>query len=107
MKDFHVFISIRKLTFLYEFTSSFEYLENLVTSSDRDNYQKSKFAKKCKRGVKGERVSGLSRSLIQGHLMLSIILHNAQRPATVANLRLIDFQDAETMPTGDRVAKVS
>ena len=37
----------------------------------------------------------------------SIILHNAQRPATVANLRLIDFQDAETMPTGDRVAKVS
>ena len=39
--------------------------------------------------------------------MLLIILHNAQRPATVANLRLIDFQDAETMPTGDRVAKVS
>ena len=52
-------------------------------------------------------MSGLSRSLIPGHLMLSIILHIAQRPATVANLHLIDFQDAETMPTGDRVAKVS
>ena len=52
-------------------------------------------------------MSGLSRSLIQGHLMLSIILHNVQRPATVANLRSTDFQDAETLPTGDRIAKVN
>ena len=78
-----------------------------MTSGDRDNYLKSEFAKKCERRMKRERVSGLNRSLIQGHLMLSIILHNAQRPATVANLRLTDFQDAETMPTGDRVTKVS
>ena len=87
--------------------SSFQYIKNLVTSSNRDNYLKSEFAKKCKRGVKGKRVSGLSRSLIQGHLMLSIILHNAQRPATVANLRLTNFQDAETIPTGVRVSKVN
>ena len=55
--------------FLYKFMSSFQYFENLVTSSDRDNHLKSDFAKKCEREVKGERVSGLSRSLIQGHLM--------------------------------------
>ena len=98
---------LRFSKFLYELMLGFQYLENIVTSSDRNNYPKSEFAKKCEREVKGETVCGLSQSLIQGHLMLSVNLHNAQRPATVANLRLTDFQDAETMSAGGRVAKVS
>ena len=70
LKYLYVFASTCKPTdmrfskFLYEFMSRFQYLENLVTSSDRDSYLKSEFAKKCERIVKGERVSGLSRSLI-------------------------------------------
>ena len=51
-------------------------------------------------------MSGLSRSFKQGHLILSIILNNAQRPTKVANLCLANFQDAESMSTGGRVAKV-
>ena len=52
-------------------------------------------------------MNGLSRLLQQGHLVFSIILHNAQRPDTGANLRLTDFQDAKTVATGYRVAEVS
>ena len=86
----------------------FDYLGHLVTSADRDQYFGSDFVKICEQAVRGKEVSSaISRSLIQGHLMLCIIFHNAQRPATVANLRVDNFRNAERMPGGDRVAKVS
>ena len=79
-----------------------------MTSVDRDQYFGSDFVKICEQAVRGNEISSvISRSLIQGHLVLCIILHIAQRPGTVANLRVDDFRNAERMSGGDSVARVS
>ena len=50
-----------------------------MTSVDRDQYFGSDFVKECEQAVRGKEISSvISRSLIQGHLMLCIVLHNAQ-----------------------------
>ena len=50
--------------------------------------------------------SSQSAGVIQGHLMLRILLHNFQRPSTLANLTHGDFAEAKVMENGDRVIQV-
>ena len=45
---------------------------------------------------------------MQSHLMLRILLHNFQRPAVIANLRMDEFKEAQLVgECEDRVVTVS
>ena len=71
-------------------------------------YVESSFYKNCEETITEKNLSskGVSRRLVQGHLLLRILLHNFQRPSAMANTTISDFTSVNTKENGDWVVQV-